>query len=361
MKRRIILYLLLPLFLLIAAFSVAPTAAAEEAPSVGDLNGDQVTTAADAAMMLRGIAFAKLSEDTRPDLDFTKNGQIDGTDVRAALFCACGGVTDWISFGERVSSGLCDERLFDRFSYTGTQDDGMGNYKSANVSVRILSGRAGNSNYHVADIYVQDISCFITAFGGGKFRGGTESVRDIFDTVDGGIVATNGDFYSIHLFGPVVRNGETFLDRVTKDWDIAVLQSDGALATYDHNTLNKDMLSGMNAYQTWVFGPALLDENGQAKAKFRSHVQAANPRTAIGYYEPGHYAFITVDGRSRASEGMTMQELSQLCQDLGLMSAYNMDGGQSSVLLARDGVINIPYRDGRSVSDILAIRELPGE
>ena len=36
-----------------------------------------------------------------------------------------------------------------------------------------------------------------------------------------------------------------------------------------------------------------------------------------------------------------------------------MDGGQSSVLLARDGVLNVPFRDGRSVSDILAIRELP--
>ncbi|MDD4312593.1 MAG: phosphodiester glycosidase family protein [Eubacteriales bacterium] len=359
MKKRSIFYLFLPLLLLIAAFSAAPSAAAEEAPYVGDLNGDQVTSAADAAMMLRGIAFARLSEEKRPDLDFTRNGEIDGTDVRAALFYACGGISDWVSFGERISSGLCDERLFDRFSYTGVQDDGRGNYKSANVSVHILSGRAGNSNYHVADIYVQDITCFATAFGREKFRGGAESVRKIFDSVSGGIVAMNGDFYSIHLFGPVVRNGEVFLDRVTKDWDIAVLQSDGVLVTYKNNTLTKDLLSGMNAYQTWVFGPALLDENGQAKTKFRSRVQVANPRTALGYFEPGHYAFIAVDGRSRASNGMTMQELSQFCQDLGLVSAYNMDGGQSSVLLAQDGVINVPYRDGRAVSDILVIRELP--
>lgn len=359
MKKRNILYFSLPLFLLVSTFLSAPAAVAEEAPFVGDLNGDQVTTAADAAMMLRGIAFAKLSEQTRPDLDFTRNGEIDATDVRAALFCACGGVTDWVAFGERVSSGLCDERLFDRFSYTGTQDDGMGNYKSANVSVQILSGRADNSDYHVADIYIQDISCLMTEFSSGTFDGKARSVRDIFDTVSGGIVAMNGDFYSIHLSGPVVRNGITYLDRVSNTWDIAVLLSDGVLVTYDFKTLSTEMLSGMNAYQTWLFGPALLDENGQAKTKFRSYVQAANPRTVLGYYEPGHYAFITVDGRSRASGGMTMQELSRLCQDLGLASAYNMDGGQSSVLLARDGVINVPYRNGRSVSDIVAIRELP--
>ncbi len=359
MKKRIILPFILSILLLLAALTPASTLAMQTAPFLNDLNGGQPSTAADAAQMLRGIAFAKLSEDTSPDLDFTRNGQVDGMDARAVLFYACGGISDWVSFGERVSSGLCNEKLFDRFSYTGTRDDGMGNYKSENVSVKILSGRMENSDYHVADIYVQDLSCFVTAFGSGEFRGRVRSVRDIFDTVDGGIVAMNGDFYSIHLLGPVVRNGVTYVDRVTKDYDIAVLQSDGVLATYDHNTLTKNALAAMNAYQTWVFGPALLDENGQAKTKFQSRVQPANPRTALGYYEPGHYAFITVDGRSGASAGMTMTQLSQLCAQLGMSRAYNMDGGQSSVLLARDGVVNVPFRDGRSVSDILAIRELP--
>jgi len=361
MKKRIRLLFLFPVLLLIAALTPASTLAMKTAPFLGALNGDQASSAADAAQMLRGIAFAKLSEDTNPDLDFTRNGQVDGMDARAVLFYACGGITDWVSFGERVSSGLCDERLFDRFSYTGTLDDGMGNYKSENVSVKILSGRMGNSNYHIADLYVQDISCFVTAFGSGEFRGRVRSVRDIFDTVEGGIVAMNGDFYSIHLFGPVVRNGVTYVDRVTKDYDIAVLQSDGVLMTYDFRTLTKEQLSAMNAYQTWVFGPALLDENGQAKTEFHSRVQPANPRTALGYYEPGHYAFIAVDGRSGESEGMTMAQLSQLCQDLGLARAYNLDGGQSSVLLAKDVVLNVPFQNGRSVSDILAIRDLPQE
>ena len=361
MKKKIILPLIWSILCLLAALYPVSTRAMNAAPFLGDLNGDQATSAADAAQMLRGIAFAKLSEDTNPELDFTRNGQVDGMDARAALFYACGGISDWVFFGERVSSGLCNEKLFDRFSYTGTRNDGTGNYKSENVSVHILSGRMADSNYHIADIYVQDISCFVTAFGEDKFRGSAESVRKIFDRIDGGVVGMNGDFYSIHLYGPVVRNGETFGDHVTKNCDIAVLKSDGVLATYVYKTLTKDQLSGMNAYQTWAFGPALLDENGQAMTKFHSYVQEANPRTVLGYYEPGHYAFITADGRSRESGGLTMEELSQLCQDLGLASAYNLDGGQSSVLLARDCVINVPYSNGRSVSDILAIRELPEE
>ena len=359
MKKKTTRTCLFALLLLLAAFVGAPSSAAEEAPTIGDLTGDGQTSAADAACLLRAIAFGNLTEEERPDLDFTKNGEINGVDARAALYFACGGIADWVSFGERVSSGLCDERLFDRFSYTGTKNDTFGNYQSENVSVLISSGREGKSNYHLADICVQDLSCFVTTLSSGEFRGKTQSVYEMFDATPGAVVGMNGDFYAYHLYGPVVRNGETFVDSVNKDWDIAVLLSTGELITYPNNTLKKDELAGMSVYQTWVFGPALLDEDGHAKTKFRSQVQANNPRSVLGYYEPGHYAFLTVDGRSRESDGMSMKELSALCESLGFASAYNMDGGQSSVLLSPAGAINIPYRGGRSVSDILAIRELP--
>ena len=358
MKKRTIQICLLALWMLFSVIPATP-ARAEESPWIGDLTGDGITSAADAAAMLRAIAFGRLQEDSRPDLDFTKNGEINGMDARAALFYACGGISDWISFGERVSSGLCDERLFDQFSYTGTQSDENGNYKSANVSVRLITGKTENSVYHVADLYVQDITCFVTAFGGGTFRGSAEPVETMFDGIAGAIVAMNGDYYSIHVRGPIVRNGETFEAYITKDWDIAVLKSDGELTVFPYNQLKKEAFSGMRAYQTWVFGPSLLDEEGHAKERFRSYVQAENPRSVLGYYEPGHYAFLAVDGRSGESSGMTMQQLSQLCEDLGFASAYNMDGGQSSTLYSRIGFWNVPYRSGRPVSDILAIRELP--
>ncbi|NLI54395.1 MAG: hypothetical protein GX417_08715 [Clostridiales bacterium] len=339
----------------------AAPAQAEESPAYGDLTGDGMIGAADAAALLRGVAFGRLSEQTRPDLDFTKNGQIDKTDARAALLYACGGIEDIIAFGERVASGLCDERLFDRFSYTGIQNDRLGNYRSENVAVTISSGRSGTSNYHLADIYLQDITSFITAFGGGAFGGGTETVRSMFESVPDAVVALNGDFYSLHIYGPVIRNGVTYEGHVSNAWDIGVLLTSGELLTCPYRTLTKEALAEMDAYQTWVFGPALLDEQGHAKTSFRSWVTPTNPRSVLGYYEPGHYAFLTVDGRSSESKGMTMQQLSQLCEDLGFARAYNLDGGQSSVLMAQNGAINDPYRGGRATSDILVIRDLqPG-
>ena len=55
----------------------------------------------------------------------------------------------------------------------------------------------------------------------------------MFDSVDGGLVAMNGDYYTQHYYGPVIRNGETFVDHVTRDWDLAVLLNSGELKTYD--------------------------------------------------------------------------------------------------------------------------------
>ncbi len=358
MKKRTATLITIGLFIVL--FMAAPSAA-EEAPFCGDLTGDGITSAADAAAMLRGLAFGRLSADDRPDLDFTYNGEIDGMDARAALLYACGGIESLVDFGERVASGLCDESLFDHFSYTGIRDDGEGNYKSDTVSVTISSGRVETSNYHLADIYVQDIACMQTAFSGGVYRGGTATVRKMFDATSGAVIAMNGDYYTQHYYGPIIRNGITYSDRINRSWDIAVLLTNGELLTYNYRELTTEILEGLEVYQSWVFGPALLDAEGHAKTKFRSAVTTANPRSVIGYYEPGHYAFLAVDGRSSKSKGLTMSQLSQLCEDLGFAAAYNLDGGQSSVLLSQDGPINVPYRDGRPISDVLVVCDLQEE
>ena len=113
------------------------------------------------------------------------------------------------------------------------------------------------------------------------------------------------------------------------------------------------------AWQAWTFGPALLDTDGSALTGFSStgRIISANPRTAIGYYEPGHYCMVVVDGRGE-SAGMTLPELSQLFSDLGCAAAYNLDGGNSSVMVWQDAVINDPSGGGRESSDALLIAEV---
>ena len=84
-----------------------------------------------------------------------------------------------------------------------------------------------------------------------------------------------------------------------------------------------------------------------------------NPRSGFGYFEPGHYCFVVVDGRDRGySRGVTPQEFSQIFKDLGCVAAYNMDGGESAIMSFNDEVVNLPFQDGRGLSDCLIIKEV---
>lgn len=104
----------------------------------------------------------------------------------------------------------------------------------------------------------------------------------------------------------------------------------------------------------------LLDENGDTMTEFhcKSSILGKHPRTAFGYYGPGHYCFVLVDGRQRPySAGLRMEELSELMYELGCAAAYNLDGGQSATMSDGQRIINSPSGGGRTTTDIVYVGE----
>ena len=131
------------------------------------------------------------------------------------------------------------------------------------------------------------------------------------------------------------------------------------METFHSDTFQPEAIDQENVWQAWEFGPSLLDENGNALSSFDrsySDINRANPRTILGYYEPGHYCFVTVDGRkSGYSNGLTLPETAQLMESLGCKIAFNLDGGQTTQLYWNDQMYNVPYEGGRFTSDIIYI------
>ena len=153
----------------------------------------------------------------------------------------------------------------------------------------------------------------------------------------------------------MVRNGLMYRD--TRFEDVCVLLGDGRMITLSDRETDLEALTQAAPWQVWSFGPRLL-ENGKAMTKFNSAVVRKNPRSAIGYVEPGHYYFVQVDGRGAyGSHGMTMTELAELFESLGCETAYNLDGGQTAGMCWDGELISFPY--GRSVSDIIYITDSP--
>jgi exopolysaccharide biosynthesis protein len=228
-------------------------------------------------------------------------------------------------------------------------------YKSPRVSVKLDKVQTGGVTYTIADIYVTDIRYLKTAFATGKYgRSLTDTVLDMA-MINKAIVAMSGDYYGIRDKGVVIRNGVLYRETLYRD--VLLMNNDGRMETFTAADFNINTVLKQGAWQSWSFGPMLLTD-GKPMTTFNSDVTSLNPRSAIGYYEPGHYCFILVDGRQPGySNGMTMKQLSQLFYDLGCKVAYNLDGGQSALLTFKDKIVNSPYNGGRNISDIVYIAD----
>jgi len=242
-------------------------------------------------------------------------------------------------------------KFADKFTSGNVEKTDM-SYKDANINITINKVQKDNITYFLADIYVADIQYFKTAFAKQADVMGGREATNVVANANNAILAINGD-HCVDNNGPVVRNGKLFRDE--KFADALVMNYDGSMQTYSADALDMNAIKANGAWQVWTFGPMLL-KDGQPMTEFNSTLMKANPRTAVGYYEPGHYCFLVVDGRQEGySVGMTMQELSQFFYDSGCKVAFNLDGGQSSEMVFLGNVINKPYDGGRSTNDILYI------
>ncbi len=256
--------------------------------------------------------------------------------------------------------GILDWHYADRFSETVI--DTKEEYRDATRSFTIMrvqdKERTGLSLvYFVADIWLQDVSSLRRAQANEKFRlGATASVKKMSKTYDS-LLAISGDYCSTKYPSYVVINGEVAYDSKKYKRDLCVLYKDGTMETYGPKEIDPAAIQAKDPWITWNFGPSLLDENGEPKTKFNlpDTIAPRNPRSAIGYYEPGHYCFVLVDGRQKGySYGLSIEELATLMHELGCVSAYNLDGGISAQMTRGSELVNSPGSI-RSIRDIVYI------
>lgn len=252
-------------------------------------------------------------------------------------------------------------------------------YKSPNISIELTQNSYDTNmidfseggkhtkygtkvSYTLADIYIRSIDCFKTAFAQDTYGTGYSETLSSMSSRIQSIIGINGDSYSNNRHqnnGTIIRNGIVYRSQPSTE-ETCVLFQDGTMKIYAPDSFNVQDLITNGAWQSWVFGPSLLDENGNAKSDFLtwSYIRESHPRTAIGYYEPGHYCLLVVDGRqSDYSRGMFLEEMSKLFADLGCKAAYNLDGGHCSFMSMQDNIISHPYKPQKEISDGIFICE----
>lgn len=235
-------------------------------------------------------------------------------------------------------------------------------YEDDNIKITLTDYRENDTDIHVADVTVSSSEYLKTAFAQSSYgRNVTEKTSDIAESVNA-ILAINGDYYGAQESGYVIRNGVIYRATAKSGNEDLVIYADGSFEIIDEDDITAEELLEKGAQNVLAFGPALVEKGSVSVTESEEvgKAMASNPRTAIGIIDENHYVFVVADGRTSDNEGLSLYELAEFMESLGVQTAYNLDGGGSSTMYFNGQIINKPTTNGssikeRSVSDIVYI------
>ena len=224
-------------------------------------------------------------------------------------------------------------------------------YQDGNISITMSEYYENNTKIHVADVRLSSAEYLKTAFANDSYGKNITETTSSMAQSNNAILAVNGDYYGVQESGYVIRNGVVYRD-TAKGSDVLCIYANGTMEIVSDGEYTADQLVSKGVWQAFTFGPSLVvnssitvgvnDEVGKA--------MASNPRTAIGMIDTNHFVFVVSDGRTSESSGLSLYQLAQFMQKLGVKTAYNLDGGGSSTMYFNGQVINNPT-SGRSIKE----------
>ena len=209
----------------------------------------------------------------------------------------------------------------------------------------------------------------------------TKVRADAADTAlkHGAVFAMNTDYFTYRVdvnasgrnTGVVVREGKILHDDPYPEkkanggyfpnLDMLAFYPDGTLDVYRSYEITAQEMVDKGAYAVYSFGPYLM-KNGRLSEMAYEGDENNNPRCAIGMVEPGHYVAIMAEGRIKGrSAGLTLSYLAKLMRAKGCENAFNLDGGQTAVMIFMGKQLNqIGAYDGgktnsRPTCEIMAV------
>ena len=186
-------------------------------------------------------------------------------------------------------------------------DDAIFSYADEGIRVAITMHQSDKLTYYVADLWVRKIESFTTFFAMGEFARGSKYYRALPAAAknEGILLGISGDSCTMRTTGVVIRNGNLYRKTESNE-DVCILYSDGVMETYPAKEFDLEAAIARGAYQSWCFGPVLISD-GMVSASFNCSdaMYKQNPRSAIGYYEPGHITALlpSTDGRATIQWG----------------------------------------------------------
>ena len=225
-------------------------------------------------------------------------------------------------------------------------------YSDSTISVKTGKGNTGTCDYWFAEIRLTDASQFRTMASStnGSFSRTGEMNGLRFAERANAVVAINGDFWDSrekHGMGYIVRQGILYQNNLAAIrqydsllMDVLLVDEDGDFTVLQQPTKGKipGLLNGKRVLNAFSFGPILV-QNGEAiknyhQSDFWLDMAADQSRQRMCICQTGHlqYLVLCCAGPYKENAGMTLNEMGELAASLGAQTAYNLDGGYSTML-----------------------------
>ena len=173
------------------------------------------------------------------------------------------------------------------------------------------------------------------------------------------VLAINGDYFYFTHHGYILRQGQLFLDDLRGDRDVLLIDEDGDFHIVRNPFTGQvsQTINGKQVVQAFFFGPVLV-ENGKMvrdmDLRYDMRAEERRQRMCIAQVGPLEYKCICCGPPARGNSGMNLMEFARLVYSLGVETAYNLDGGDSTMMIFNGQKVNDPKSpDTRDIADII--------
>lgn len=179
----------------------------------------------------------------------------------------------------------------------------------------------------------------------------------------GALAAINGSFFDMQQHNPICYlridgkelgiNTPQVSDSVHRKYyqygSMKLVAGRPEIFVHDSARLAERMLKDSNIMTA---GPLLIHKGRMLPMRDdKTFVTHRHNRTAVGVRADGTVLLVVVDGRTKQSEGLSLQDFSRLLRYLGCRDALNLDGGGSTTMYVdrypNGGLVNHPTDNGR--------------
>lgn len=228
-------------------------------------------------------------------------------------------------------------------------------YSDESLEIRLETKNHKGAPYYVAYVQVKSPTQLRTAIAGRPNQNVT-ALPSQMGRAKNAVLVLNGEFYvqrTQDIF--IWRQGEEFRDQPDPVKDVLIIDEAGDFHIFTSMNKSEEIQAFIDAggkiVNAFSFGPALVVDGQKVTLRddYYFYPQELTARSVVAQVGPLSYAFIYCPAA-------TQRDLCDIAASLNVQNAYNLDGGNSSVMIFNGKYVGGKKRNTeREQSDILYV------